>query len=202
MIQNPLDLLPQPIYDIAEEWSPCNRCPLHEGIFHYVFFRGTCPCDVLFIGEAPGKDDNLAGIPFVGKYGSILDSLIAEIGIDFTYGIQNIIACTPFTTTNGKLSVRVPSKEEADACKPRFLETIKRCNPKIIIELGKTAKKYLKLPKELSQIKVIEVPHPAYIHRKGGLNSLEYKRAVLYARETLKEILSGKEEEETIMEAR
>lgn len=186
-----MDLLPKKIYEIASEWSPCTRCPLHEGIFHYVFFRGECPCDVLFVGEAPGKSENLSGVPFIGKSGNILDTLIADIGIDFSYGIQNIVACAPFVHDKGKVSVRPPSKEEADACRPRFLKTVEECNPKILIELGKTAKKYVRLPKELAHIQVLEIPHPAYMLRKGGLNSLEYKRAVLYIKEVLKETLNG-----------
>jgi DNA polymerase len=155
-----------------------------------VFYRGQCPCDVLFIGEAPGKDENLSGTPFIGRSGALLDGIIEEVGQDFSYGIQNILACIPLDKDKhtGKVGVRAPTAAEAEACNPRFVETIIRAEPTLIVLLGKTAKKYLKLPKYLSYTEVLELQHPAYMLRKGGKSSLEYKRAILYLRNKLEEL--------------
>lgn len=191
LLQDPVDLLPENQRNLALEWRPCTRCPLHEGIFHYVFYRGHSPCQVLFIGEAPGKQENLSGIPFVGRAGDLLNDIIASTNMDFTYGIMNVLACAPFTKDkiSGKIGVRPPTLEEANACRPRFLETIYRANPGLIVLLGTTAKKFLKLPNDLTHISVLELKHPAYMLRKGGRKCLDFERSVLYLQEALEDLI-------------
>jgi DNA polymerase len=166
-------------------------------VCNYVFYRGQAPCDVLFIGEAPGYDEDMCGIPFVGRPGAMLDSwikLIKEEGIKFTYGITNIVACIPKHINNdtGKKTVRPPTKEEADSCKLRLLTTISKASPSLIVVVGKTAKKYLRIPargmeKEYNT-PVLELQHPTYIFGKGGKNSLEYKRNFLYLKEAIENL--------------
>jgi DNA polymerase len=194
---NPYVDLPEAVQGIVKAWKGCQDCELHKGICNYVFFRGSAPCDVLFIGEAPGNDEDLCGLPFVGRSGAMLESWIAlarEEGLKFTYGITNIVACIPKTLDEetGKKGVRPPTKQEADACKLRLLTTIQRCSPSLIVVVGKTAKKYLRIPargmeKEYNT-PVLELQHPAYILRKGGRNSLEYKRNYLYLKEAIENL--------------
>lgn len=194
---NPYAELPEAILPVVNAWKGCQDCTLGQGVCNYVFYRGAAPCDVLFIGEAPGYDEDMCGLPFVGKSGTILESwikLVRDEGIKFSYGITNIVACIPKTVNEetGKKSVRPPSKEEADACKLRLLTTISKVSPRLIVVVGKTAKKYLRIPargmeKEYNT-PVLELQHPAYVLRKGGRNSLEYKRNFLYLKEAIENL--------------
>jgi DNA polymerase len=149
---------------------------------------------VLFIGEAPGKEEDKTGLPFVGKSGDLLEYIIGETELTFSYGIMNVLACIPpeINKVTGKVGVRKPTPQEADACRPRFLETLYTANPELIVLLGQSAKKFARIPKELSDIPVLELYHPAYIARKGGKKSIECTRAILYLKETLEEIHAEK----------
>lgn len=108
---------------------------------------------------------------------------------------MNVLSCAPFTKdkNTGKIGVRPPTPIEAEACRPRFLEQIYCADPKMIVLLGKSAKTYLKLPKDLEHVKILELYHPAYLLRKGGLSSLEYDKTLLYLNEAIEELLYGKE---------
>jgi uracil-DNA glycosylase family 4 len=202
-ISNPYATLPEPIQPIIKAWSKCQDCGLCNTRTNLVFYRGEAPCDVLFIGEAPGWDEDSCGLPFVGASGQrILDpmiALLAEEGITFTYGITNVVCCIPTekSEVTGKVSVRVPSKIEADACRFRLLETIRIANPRLIVLLGKTAKKYVKIPAKHDHYKTtqVEIQHPAYIIRNGGKNSLAFKRNYLYLREAIESLKNAKEPE-------
>ena len=179
---------------IVKAFKGCKDCSLHKGVCNYVFYRGEAPCDVLFIGEAPGYDEDLCGLPFVGRSGAILERMISDVreeGVKFSYGITNVVSCIPKVVDEetGKRTVRAPTKEEADACRFRLLTTIRTASPKLIALVGKTAKKYLRIPArempEEHKLPVLEIQHPAYMLRKGGLQSLEYKRNTLYLREAI-----------------
>lgn len=197
MISNPYKDLPEPILPIVQAWKNCQDCDLHKGKCNYVYYRGSAPCDILFIGEAPGHDEDLCGLPFVGRSGKVLETMISTIktdyGLNFTYGITNIVACIPLE--NGK--TRIPSKVEADACKFRLLTTIQQASPRYLCVLGKTAKKYLRIPargmEREHNLPVLELQEPEKILRKGGYNSLEYRRNLLYLREVVETLHDCKE---------
>jgi uracil-DNA glycosylase family 4 len=199
-ILNPYVDLPQPIQPVVKAWSKCEDCDLCKTRTNLVFYRGSAPCEVLFVGEAPGWDEDSAGLPFIGRSGKILNSMIdllLDEGIEFTYGITNVVACIPTekNEATGKVSIRAPSKTEADACRFRLLETIRIANPRLIVLLGKTSKKYVRIPMkhEHSKTPVVELQHPAYIIRKGGMNSLEYKRNYIYLKESIENLKNVKE---------
>lgn len=81
---------------LALEAGACRRCPLHQGRTHVVFYRGAARPRVVFVGEAPGRDEDLAGVPFVGRAGRRLDAAISEVGLAPTeYGIVNLLKCRP-----------------------------------------------------------------------------------------------------------
>lgn len=183
---------PSSILPIVQECSDCKKCELYENAFHYVFYRGESPCDVLFLGEAPGVKENISGYPFVGKGGSLLDGICSEVQRDFTYGVTNIVACAPLIKDDvtGIIYTRVPSKLEAEACRPRLVSTIRAASPKLIVLLGKTAKKYLKLPKDM-QIEVLELSDIKTMLKNDGESSLQYQRAIIYLNEKLGELGVG-----------
>lgn len=143
----------------------------------------------MFIGEAPGVVEDTLGFPFVGRSGKLLDQMILDSrrlasrkGV-LSYAIANILGCIPHSLAQDQNSVRPPAPEEVTVCLPRLVEEIKIISPRKVVLLGESAKKYLPLiERELIQdlkspyFKVAFLNHPAFVLRKGGINSLEYKR--------------------------
>jgi len=144
-------------------------CPLWQTRNNIVWERSTVDkdVDVLFIGEAPGKDEDLQGKPFVGKAGKKLDEWIFELDL-LNYAIINIVKCRPPNN-------RKPHPSEIRSCLPYLIKQIQKFNPKIIIALGATPCSVLINRKEvvanIGKIfqtrygKVIVFPHPSYIAR-------------------------------------
>lgn len=198
-------MIPLPLRPIIKKWHNCQKCPLHLTRHEMVYYRGEMPCDVLFLGEAPGKDEDLYGEPFIGRAGQLLDHWIEDCQNElqemssltpntfdpFTYGITNIVSCIPL---DEERKIRQPSKEEAHACNGRLLATIRAAQPKVIILLGAVAKKYYKIAPDLADIPVIELQHPAYVLRQGGVGSYAYDSNLLKLQESLEEILYGTQE--------
>jgi uracil-DNA glycosylase family 4 len=111
----------------------CKLCRLYKTRNNIVWIRGTATenIDVLFVGEAPGRDEDLKGKPFIGRAGKILDKWIEETGL-INYAIVNIVKCRPPEN-------RVPSKAEIGACIKHFETQVEELSPKLIVALGKTA---------------------------------------------------------------
>lgn len=111
----------------------CQDCPLGKTATHKVHGRGFPTARILFVGEAPGKNEDLQGMPFVGAAGQILESLIHkhELPVD-SYFITNCICCRPPGN-------RAPTETEIAACRKYLEQTIKLINPVIIVTLGQTA---------------------------------------------------------------
>ncbi len=81
---------------LAEEAKACRRCPLHMSRTHVVFYRGGPAPSVVFVGEAPGREEDLSGRPFVGRAGKRLDEALGRLGLaDGSYGIVNLVKCRP-----------------------------------------------------------------------------------------------------------
>lgn len=111
----------------------CNKCQLSAGRGQVVLGSGNQNADLMFIGEAPGKDEDLKGKPFVGVAGKYLDELLVSIGLKRSdVFISNIIKCRPPNN-------RDPFDDEVEACSEWLLEEIKTVKPKVIITLGRHA---------------------------------------------------------------
>ena len=173
-------------------WRTCSKCKDLNPCNH-VFYRGRIPCDILFIGEAPGHNEDLCGLPFVGRSGNLLDSLIVEAkhDLDFVHGITNVLCCIPIDKA---AKIRPPTREEAKNCRPRLNETIIRTNPSMLCILGTVAKKYTKTMKATRILPTLELAHPAYMLRNGGINSLDYMRSVIYLKEFVEKNYAKKED--------
>src|SRR4030043_1004130 len=119
----------------------CSKCELSRTRHHIIFGEGNANAGILIIGEAPGRDEDMQGRPFVGKSGQLLDKILAACG--FTRSehvfISNIVKCRPPDN-------RVPTSHEASICIPWLLKQIEIINPKILILLGATALKYMAGP--------------------------------------------------------
>ena len=123
---------------IREDIGDCTRCRLHkQGRKQIVFGVGNPTADLMFIGEAPGADEDLQGEPFVGRAGQLLNNMIAAMGIrrEDVY-IANVVKCRPPQN-------RAPERDEIETCSPFLMRQVDVIRPKIIVALGATAAKTL-----------------------------------------------------------
>jgi uracil-DNA glycosylase len=123
---------------IREHIGDCTRCVLHkQGRKQIVFGVGNPQAEIMFIGEAPGADEDQQGEPFVGRAGQLLNNMITAMGIrrEDVY-IANIIKCRPPGN-------RTPERDECDTCSPFLMRQIEVVKPKIVVALGAVAAKTL-----------------------------------------------------------
>lgn len=119
--------------EIRKEMGECNRCGLHKQRTKLVFGSGNPKASVIFIGEAPGRDEDLQGEPFVGRAGQLLTKIIEAMGMKRSdVYITNIVKSRPPEN-------RVPTEEEIAKCIPFLNRQIEVIKPKIIVTLGATA---------------------------------------------------------------
>jgi len=167
------DLLSLSYDQVQEIAQKCEKCQLSKGRNKVVFGHGPVPCDLMLIGEAPGADEDLQGLPFVGRAGQLLTKILESVGIkrpDDIY-IANTVKCRPPNN-------RAPLGSEQEACRPYLEAQIKFIKPKIILLAGapackailksdeamsKIRGKWLKLPG--TEISVMPIFHPAYLLR-------------------------------------
>jgi uracil-DNA glycosylase family 4 len=156
---------------IREDIGDCMRCKLHTlGRTQVVFGVGNPDADLMFVGEAPGADEDVQGIPFVGRAGQLLTKIIEAIGLtrDDVY-IANIIKCRPPQNRN-------PEPDEVATCEPFLFRQIDIIKPKIIVALGKyAAQTLLRTETPISRLRgqqfdyrgarLIPTFHPAYLLR-------------------------------------
>jgi DNA polymerase len=155
---------------IYEEIKACTKCDLHKNRTNPVLGEGNINAKIMFIGEAPGEEEDKQGRPFVGKAGKLLTKCIENAGYrrEEVY-IANINKCRPPNN-------RTPTIEEQETCIPFLLRQIEIINPKVLCLLGATAyrgifKKEAKITKERGSIlelmgkKVYITYHPAYVLR-------------------------------------
>ncbi|MGI8899262.1 MAG: uracil-DNA glycosylase [Pyrinomonadaceae bacterium] len=148
----------------------CIRCPLHQGRTHIVHTEGTRKARLMFVGEAPGADEDIQARPFVGRAGQLLTKIIESIGFKREEVlIGNINRCRPPGN-------RAPTLDEVAMCKPFLLREIASVMPEVIVVLGNTAMKNLLDVKEgitklrgifqdYQGIKIMPTFHPAYLLR-------------------------------------
>jgi uracil-DNA glycosylase family 4 len=148
----------------------CIRCPLHQGRTNIVHTEGIQRARLMFVGEAPGADEDLQARPFVGRAGQLLTKIIESIGFKREEVlIGNINRCRPPGN-------RAPTPDEVAMCKPFLLREIAAVRPEVIVVLGNTAMKNLLDVKEgitklrgvfqdYQGIKIMPTFHPAYLLR-------------------------------------
>jgi DNA polymerase len=116
-----------------EEVSVCTRCKLHEGRTKTVFGVGNPQADLVFVGEAPGRDEDLQGEPFVGMAGKLLTKILSAIGFEREdVYICNVLKCRPPQN-------RDPQPDEVAQCEPYLLRQLEILQPKVICALGRVA---------------------------------------------------------------
>lgn len=180
-----------PLAQLREDLGECTRCKLHSTRTHLVYGVGSPGADLMFVGEAPGRDEDLQGIPFVGRAGQLLTKIIEAIDLqrDEVY-IANVIKCRPPNNRN-------PEPDEIQTCQPFLFAQIDAVQPKVIVALGAFAVRTL-LQREdaISRLrgqvfdyrgaKLVPTFHPAYL-----LRSPDKKRDVWEDMKTVRSILRG-----------
>ena len=156
---------------IREDIGDCTRCKLHTlGRTQVVFGVGNPDADLMFVGEAPGADEDLQGEPFVGRAGQLLTKIIEAIDLrrEDVY-IANVIKCRPPQNRN-------PEPDEVEQCEPFLFRQIDAIKPKVIVALGKFgAQCLLKSDTPITRLRgrefkyrdavLIPTYHPAYLLR-------------------------------------
>lgn len=134
----------------------CKRCQLHAERTNIVFGEGNPDAKILFIGEAPGANEDKQGRPFVGRAGEILNELLASIGLkrEDVY-IANVLKCRPPRN-------RVPLKEEIAQCAQTLGEQIKIIDPRIIVPMGNSATTFIFEKFRLAPVKISEAAGKAF----------------------------------------
>ena len=124
--------------DLEREAATCTRCPLAGSRTNVVFGVGDPNADLMFVGEAPGRDEDLQGEPFVGRSGQLLDRLMREeIGISRNQVyIGNVLKCRPPNN-------RDPLPDEIATCRPFLEQQVDLIAPKVVITLGNFATRLL-----------------------------------------------------------
>jgi uracil-DNA glycosylase len=167
--------------EIDRQVLVCKLCPLHRLRTHAVPGEGNRSSELMFIGEAPGRDEDAQGRPFVGRAGQLLRKIVAAMTFreDEVY-ITNIVKCRPPDN-------RVPHREEEEACSPYLVRQIELIRPRAIVTLGKTPTDYFVPGREgmtarrghfgeYRGIPVMPTFHPSYLVRNEG--NRELKRMV------------------------
>ncbi|AND83344.1 uracil-DNA glycosylase [Clostridium tyrobutyricum] len=124
--------------ELYDECVNCHKCALGNTRINMVFGDGNSKADIIFIGEAPGADEDRTGIPFVGRAGQFLTKYLEELNLyrNKDYYICNICKCRPEKN-------RTPYEEEAKTCLQYVRNQVALVKPKIIVCLGATAMRYI-----------------------------------------------------------
>jgi uracil-DNA glycosylase len=121
-----------------EEAKDCTRCPLAQTRTNVVFGMGDADADLMFIGEAPGANEDRMGLPFVGQAGKLLDKLLGEIGMERAeVFIANVLKCRPPGN-------RDPQPAEIEACEDYLQRQVDLIEPKVVCTLGNFSTKLLR----------------------------------------------------------
>ncbi|MDI3474053.1 MAG: uracil-DNA glycosylase [Candidatus Woesearchaeota archaeon] len=122
---------------LLDEIYSCKRCPLHATKKNYVVGKGNPNAKLLLIGEAPGREEDIQGEPFVGRAGQFLDILLQETGLSLNeVYITNILKCRPPEN-------RDPMENEIEACRPHLEKAISLIDPIVIAALGRHSMNFL-----------------------------------------------------------
>ena len=155
----------------AERWRFCTGCALHERRQRVVLYRGAVPCDVLFVGEAPGESEDVLGKPFAGPAGQLLDEQIraalAGFKTPYRIGYTNLVACIPKGNDGRKFAE--PDDTHIKSCSARVVEIVGIAKPRLIVYVGKLAESWLtpgyKHSIKIPETRAAKIIHPAAILR-------------------------------------
>ena len=169
--------------DYVEE---CTLCELNKDRINLVMDKGNPGANIFICGMAPAKEENETGVPFVGRAGKLLDTILEEAGLSLkTVYITNLVKC--FLPAGEKLK-----EEWVAACFPYLLSQIATISPKVVLTLGADASealignKFNTISRDRGSVltlngglNIVPTYHPSYILRKGGIKSLDYPKVLM-----------------------
>ena len=165
---------------IRADLGECTRCKLHKQRNKIVFGDGNAKADLVFVGEGPGHDEDVQGLPFVGRAGKLLTQMIEAMGLERKdVYICNVVKCRPPEN-------RLPERDEISTCSPYLVRQIDAIRPKVIVCLGATAAQMLLNTNrgisgfrgewlEYRGTRLIATYHPAYLLRNPAAKSEVWK---------------------------
>jgi DNA polymerase len=198
------------LVELFHEVETCRKCPLHETRGKAVFGAGDADAELMFVGEAPGAEEDRQGLPFVGRAGQLLNELLEGIGMTREdVFIANVLKSRPPGN-------RDPQPEEIEACRPYLFEQVRLIEPKVVCTLGNFATKLLSgNPAGITRVRGTPQIHTLggravfllpLFHPAAGLRTPAVKETLRGDFETLPALLAGPppgvpEPEEEIEEA-
>jgi len=168
------------LLNIRTDLGECTRCKLHKTRNKIVFGDGSPKAQLVFVGEGPGHDEDIQGLPFVGRAGKLLTQMIEAMGLQRQdVYICNVVKCRPPEN-------RLPEKDEITPCSPFLLRQLDAIDPKVIVCLGAcSAQTLLETNRGISQFrgqwlefrgrKLMATYHPAYLLRNPSAKSEVWK---------------------------
>jgi len=168
------------LQDLEKKLKACKKCVLYKSRKNLVFGQGSPSAKLMFVGEAPGHEEDLQGLPFVGKAGQLLTKIIEAIGLKRSdVYIANVLKCRPPENRN-------PEPDEIQSCEENLLSQIQLIGPKVVVCLGKfSAQTLLKTQTPISAlrgkfydyhgVKLMPTFHPAYLLRNPNDKKLVWQ---------------------------
>jgi uracil-DNA glycosylase len=165
---------------IRDDIGDCTRCKLHRGRNSIVFGDGSSKAQLVFVGEGPGHDEDMQGLPFVGRAGKLLTQMIEAMGLQRKdVYICNVVKCRPPEN-------RLPERDEIECCSPFLLRQLDVIDPKVIVCLGAcAAQTLLQTNRGISHFRgqwlefrgrrLLATYHPAYLLRNPAAKSEVWK---------------------------
>ncbi len=179
--------------------SSCKHCPLHSTRNRVVFGQGDSQARLMIVGEAPGREEDIQGLPFVGRSGDLLTRMLQAIDITREeVFITSVVKCRPPQN-------RTPRAEEIKACSPVLFQQISIINPGLILALGQVAAHTLLSSRatlkelrgkihEVNGLRVVVTYHPAFLLRFQGTVQKAYKKEAWQDLQMLKRVYDELEE--------
>lgn len=155
---------------LREQWEGCRKCPIGGYAIKHVFGRGDPKSKVVFIGEGPGRSEDVIGLPFVGRAGKLLEAAIEAAGFSAKSAFfTNLLACRPCDKDGGPN--RAPLDIEVVNCSSRLKDILSAMKPKAVVWLGRVPQSHAPLFREWTKARSFHLYHPAFILRLGGTKS-------------------------------
>ena len=169
----------------CEKWGRGCGSELCERARRVVLARGSLPCDVFLLGEAPGASEDVLGIPFAGPAGHLLDQIVRQaVPEELKTGYGNLVGCIPLGEDGGKTGE--PPPEAIQQCAPRLEELVRLANPKLLVCVGQLAEAWVMGTKGKKHLlkwykgKTVAINHPAFILRSNvAARSLLIQKAIV-----------------------
>lgn len=173
------------LYDnVVQQYAQCTACPIGESAHKHVFGRGSLSAQAVLVGEAPGKLEDIEGVPFVGMAGRLLETALHEAKVEARLFFTNLVSCRPCDKLGGPN--RAPTEQEIKNCSERLRQTLMCISPKVVILLGKVPREAISKEAYLQKYRVFCLEHPAFILRLGGRKAPNYQNYVNKLKEALR----------------